>query len=208
MNFSTTALLLIGYQNDYFSPDGILHGVIEESLHANDVLSNTINLLDQLKGESLLIISTPICFTANYEELENPVGILKAVKEAGAFKVGTEGAETIGELKQFGDSIVEVPGKRGLDAFSNTELNEILQNHGVEDVVIAGVVTSVCVDTTGRSAHEQGYRVAVLSDCTAGRTSYEQHFYCENIFPIYSEVIDSWELLARLSGKSAERSNG
>jgi len=203
MKIGNTALILIGYQNDYFADDGILHSVIEESLCANDVLNNTINLIKELSAENVLMISTPICFTHQYEELDNPVGILKIVKEAGAFKAGTKGAETIEELKQFGDAITEVPGKRGLDAFSNTALKDILTQHNITNVVIAGVVTSVCVDTTGRSAHAQGYQVSILEDCTAGRTSYEQAFYCESIFPIYSRVVTSHGLLNQLKNEKA-----
>jgi nicotinamidase-related amidase len=125
------------------------------------------------------------------------VGILKAIKEVEAFKKGTKGAETVPELLEFGDQILEVPGKRGLNAFSNTQLNDILLEKGVTDVVLAGAVTLICIDSTGRAAFENGYAVHVLSDCTAGRTSVEQSFYCETIFPLYAEVIDSTILLAR-----------
>ena len=40
-----TAILLIGYQNDYFSADGVLQSVVEESLSTNKVLENTISLI-------------------------------------------------------------------------------------------------------------------------------------------------------------------
>ena len=199
VNKDNTALVLIGYQNDYFAKGGVLHSVIEESLSTNNVLTNTIDLINELRDQGVMIISTPICFTHQYDELGEPVGILKIIKDAGAFKSGTVGAESIDELQAFGTSILEIPGKRGLDAFSNTELNEILQSNGINNIVIAGVVTSVCIDTTGRSAQAQGYNVSILSDCTAGRTSFEQEFYCDSIFPIYSQVIRSNEFLSMLN---------
>jgi len=198
MEKNTTALILIGYQNDYFSKNGILYSIIEESLSANNVLNNTVDLINALRSKNMLIVSTPICFTENYEELNEPVGILKIVKEAGAFQQGTVGAETITEIKQFGNTITEMPGKRGLDAFSNTGLDALFQKHGIRDVIIAGVVTSVCIDTTGRTAQAKDYNVSVLSDCTAGRTLYEQEFYCQEIFPIYAKVIDSKKLVSLL----------
>ncbi len=55
-------------------------------------------------------------------------------------------------------------------------------------------MTSICIDSTGRAAHERGYRVSVLKDCTAGRTDFEQDFYCDKVFPLYAQVIDSEEL--------------
>ena len=83
-----------------------------------------------------------------------------------------------------------------MNAFSNTELDMLLQAHGVQEVVLAGTVTSICIDSTGRSAHERGYQVTILSDCTSARTNFEQTFYCENIFPLYGRVIPKATLLS------------
>lgn len=198
MNSKNSALILIGYQNDYFATDGILHDVIEESSRATGVLANTVELLTRVSSSEMLIVSTPIIFTPEYDELVEPVGILKMIKEVGAFNSGTKGSDTIPELTQFGSRILEVPGKRGLNAFSNTELDPLLKDRDIEYVVLAGVVTSICIDSTGRSAFELGYKVSVLSDCTSGRTVVEQDFFCDNIFPLYAEVLDHRQLLSRL----------
>lgn len=191
----TTALILIGYQNDYFSEDGILHAVIEEVERVNHVLDNTLNLIRRLTDTKALIISTPIIFTEDYSELQDPVGILKVVKDTKAFCANSKGSETIQAFNEFGDRIKEVPGKRGLNAFSNTQLDELLHQNDIKDIVFAGAVTSVCIDSSARAACEKGYKVSVLSDCTTGRTIFEQHFYCSDIFPIYAEVVDHDQLL-------------
>jgi nicotinamidase-related amidase len=203
MEIEKTAVLLIGYQNDYFAEDGILRGVIDEPGRINKVLSNTLALIEAVKKSPIVLVTTPIVFTPDYSELVEPAGILKAIKEAGAFKAGTKGSETIKEFLAYGERITEVPGKRGLNAFSNTNLHEILQEKGITDICFAGAVTSVCIDSTGRSAFEQGYRVHILRDCTAGRSNVEETFYCDSIFPLYAEVLDSPELLSRLGIKSA-----
>ena len=194
-----TALVLIGYQNDYFAPDGILHGVIEESSSVTGTLANTIELLEHIKDTPILIVSTPIAFTADYNELVDPVGILQTIKEKGAFQAGSKGSETTPEIRQFGDRIIEVPGKRGLNAFSNTQLDEIFKERGITDVIMAGVVVSICIDSTSRAAIENGYKVSVLSDCTSGRTVFEHEFYCGNIFPLYANVIEHRQLLKALN---------
>ncbi len=198
MHTDTTALILLGYQNDYFASDGSLHGVIEEAARVTGVLSNTLSLIEHLSQTSALIVSTPIVFSPDYSELTEPVGILKTIAEVGAFKAGTPGSETIPELSRFGERIVKVPGKQGFNAFTNTALNDLLQERGTTDVVLAGVVTSICIDSTGRAAAERGYRVSMLSDCTCGRTVLEQQFYCEKIFPLYSSVLDHRDLLNSL----------
>jgi nicotinamidase-related amidase len=188
------ALLLIGYQNDYFAEDGILKAVVEESVSHNDVLENTLALMDKAKEENTLIIATPIVFSDDYRELDNPVGILKICQDLGAFKKSSNGSNTIEEFKKWNGEILELPGKTGLNAFSNTKLKEVLKEEGVEEVVVAGVVTSVCIDSTARAAADQGYPVTVVSDCTAGRNNFEQDFYCEQIFPIFASVKASSEV--------------
>ncbi len=196
MDLSKTALLLIGFQKDYFAADGVLHAVIEESSRVSGVLENTLQLLETAGTRFGRVISTPIHFTENYEELDNPVGILKTVKDVGAFRAGTVGAETIDEFSTFQHLITEVPGKRGLDAFSNTELETLLRQNQIEHIVLAGTVTSICIDSTGRHAAELGFQVSVLSDCTSSRTVFEQEFYCNNVFPLYGQVVDIQRLLA------------
>lgn len=196
-----TAVIFVGYQNDYFADDGILRAVIEESDRTNRILENSITVAEGLRDTPATMIQTPIVFTENYSELVNPVGILKTISEVKAFQTGTPGGDIIAEFKEFGDRIITVEGKRGLNAFASTELNDTLKDRGIEEVVLSGAVTSICIDSTGRAAHERGYRVSVLSDCTASRTPYEQDFYCENIFPLYAEVLTSGEFLSRSPGE-------
>lgn len=203
MNPHNTALLLIGFQNDYYAPDGILNGVIEASARASNTVRNTIQLIQQLAETPMLIVSAPIFFTKDYEELVDPVGILKTIKDVGAFQECTKGSQTIEELKPFQDRILEVPGKRGLNAFVNTNLDQVLRQRNIQHLILAGAVTSICIDSTGRSAHEKGYYVSVLSDCISARTVFEQEFYIENVFPLYARPLTSAELLEQLSPKAA-----
>lgn len=196
MDPSSTALILVGYQNDYFAPDGILRGVIEEPNRVDSVLAHTIAFIDAVRRTDMTIISTPIVLEPDYRALANPVGILNTIKESGAFKAGTPGAETIPELLAFGDRIEYVSGKVGFNAFSHTDLERVLAEREITDVLVAGMVTSLCIDSTGRAAYERGYDVTVLADCTSARTPVEQEFFCEHVFPLYGSVAQSDDLVA------------
>ena len=199
MELEKTACIFIGFQNDYFAKDGILTGAIEESARNTGILVNTVTLLEQLVSTPMTLIQTPIIFTEDYSELSNPVGILKLIKDVGAFQAGTSGADVIAEIKAFEDHILSVPGKRCLNAFSNTNLAMILQEADINHVVLAGAVTSICIDSTARSSLDQGYQVTILSDCTAARTNVEQDFFCTYIFPLYASVMTSREFLLSLA---------
>jgi nicotinamidase-related amidase len=190
-----TALLLIGFQHDYFDPSGILHGVVEESHRVSGTLANTIQMIETFKDSSMVMINTPIVFSELYEELENPIGILKTIRDVRAFRSGTPGAETIPEIKAYGDRIIELPGKRSFNAFSNTELHSTLQSHGVRRILFAGCVTSICVHASALHAFDLGYDVTMLSDCTSARTPIEQDFFCSDVFPLFSHVMTLEELM-------------
>jgi ureidoacrylate peracid hydrolase len=78
---------------------------------------------------------------------------------------GTWGAEIIDELKpQDGEHLVM---KKGFGGFSNTPLNTVLRNLGVNTCVVAGVTTCVCVSTTVRGGAEYNYRMILVGDAVA-----------------------------------------
>lgn len=193
------ALILVGFQNDYFAVDGILRSVIDEAVAVDHILINTVRVVKAAIAAGIPTIATPIFFTPTYEELVDPVGILKTIRDVGAFQVHQKGSEMVDALLPFRDHILEVPGKRGLNAFTGTNLQSVLQERSIQQVVLAGAVTSVCIDSTGRAAHEKGYRVSVLTDCTCARTLFEQEFYFENVFPLYANVMPADDFVQSLN---------
>lgn len=199
MNPETTALILVGYQNDYFAKDGILRGVVEDPTGVDGVLDNTLTFIRALARTDATIISTPIILAADYRAMASPVGILNTMKEVGAFKEGSIGAENIPELDEFGDRVLYVGGKVGFNAFSNTSLGQVLNERGIENVLVCGMVTSLCIDSTGRAAYERGYDVTIVSDCTSARTDTEHQFFCENVFPLYGRAATSTDLLDEMA---------
>ncbi len=200
MDPATTALILVGYQNDYFAADGVLRSVVEEPNRVDTVLSNTLALIRRLAPTPVSIISTPIVLSPDYRALVHSVGILDTIKQAGAFQAGTVGAQNIRELDEFGERVRYLSGKDGFNAFSGTALETVLQERGIREVLIAGMVTSLCIDSTGRAAYERGLGVTILADCTSARTAAEQAFYCQTIFPLYGRALDSATVLRELLG--------
>lgn len=195
-----TALLLIGFQNDYFAPDGAMHAVIEENARENDVLENTGRILSALSASDTPIINLPIHFSPSYEELVRPTGLLAAIRDAGAFRRDTEGGKTIPEILAYGDRVQHLSGKTSFNAFLGTNLEEHLREAGVEHVIVTGVVTSVCIDSTARAAAERGFSVTIVRDASAGRNATEHEFYCDSIFPLYAQVIDTEHVSAHGPG--------
>ena len=78
---------------------------------------------------------------------------------------GTPGHELIPSIGyRAEDTLIS---KHRYDAFVETDLEKILKGHGATEVVLVGVLTNLCVETTARSAFIRDFRVRVLLDATA-----------------------------------------
>ena len=81
------------------------------------------------------------------------------------FQEGTEGTEIMEEIKPLVEETVITKHTPG--SFFNTNLNDILREAGIENLILTGMRTEHCCDTTTREAHALGYRNYFISDCTA-----------------------------------------
>lgn len=171
---ATTALVLIEFQNEFTTEGGVLHPAVAPVMEQTNMLANTVALVDAARAAGVTIMHAPITFAPGYGELtRHPYGILKGVVDGNAFVKGSWGAAIVDDLAPAdGDIVIE--GKRGLDTFASTNLDFILRSKGITTVIIGGFLTNCCVESTMRSAYENGYTVVTLSDCTAA-TSPEEH---------------------------------
>ena len=122
MNPKSTALILVGYQNDYFAANGILRGVVEDPNRVDSVLANSLAFIRAMIPTPMAIIATPIVLEPDYRALANSVGILDKIKASGAFKSGTPGADNIPELAEFGgriDILFNNAGVGALDLYAD-----------------------------------------------------------------------------------------
>jgi ureidoacrylate peracid hydrolase len=203
---TTTAVVLIEYQNDFTSAGGTLHDAVKPVMEQTNMLENTKETVARARDLGATIIHAPISFTEDYHELSRaPYGILKGVVDSKSFRQGTWGAAIVDDLKPETKDIV-VEGKRGLDAFATTNLDFILRSRGITTIALGGFLTNCCVESTMRTAYEKGYNVFTLTDCTATVSEDEQRSAVEKNFPMFSRPVDHTAFLQELEGEKTPAS--
>ncbi len=98
-------------------------------------------------------------------------------EDSGVLKPETRGWEILPALERMDtDALVH---KQACDSFYETDLSDLLEKHGVQQIIVAGCATDFCVDTTIRAAASRNYEVVVVAD--AHTTKDRQHLDAETI---------------------------
>ena len=97
-------------------------------------------------------------------------------------------------------------GKPRYGAFHGTDLEQILRSRGIDTVIITGIATNICCETTAREASQHDFRVFFVSDGTAtmemGGVPAEdlQRATCASLGQVFAEVVTLDDILARIAG--------
>ena len=185
-----TALVVIDMQRDFLEERGA-GAAVGIWKHARDkqIIKNTKKAIEKARETGCPIVYVQTFFR---HELLSDSAFPGAIKEMGLFKRGTPGAEIIEDLRpQPEDHIVE---KHSMNAFYNTELEDVLKGLKCNTLIFTGIATNFCIETTVRAASDRGYNIVVLSDCIATVNEEAQGFPVNVIFPLLGEVTTAEEL--------------
>jgi nicotinamidase-related amidase len=168
-----SALLIIDMQRDFLEPGGFGAALGNDVTRLQAAVGPCRGVLDAARRSGVLVIHTreghrPDLSDAPPLKVDrgDPALRIGAPGPMGRILVrGEPGHDIIPELYPVvGEPVIDKPGK---GAFYQTDLELLLHNRGITTLMVCGVTTEVCVNTTVREANDRGFRCIVLSDCCA-----------------------------------------
>ena len=190
-----TAVLAIDVQNDFCAPGG--HTEANLGRDATDCRA-VVEPIEGLAAAARHAGVPVVWIKADYDRafLSPPIHarqVARGIEKAYCVS-GTWGAEFYGVSPEDCDLTIE---KHRHSAFAGTGLDQILRDRGIRTVVVAGVQTHVCVESTLRDASARGYYVVVPGDCVGSydRDLHDKTLRCVDMH--FGEVVASADLIAR-----------
>ena len=167
------ALLIIDMQRDFLEGGGFGEALGNDVSRLQAAVAPCGEILRAARGVPMLVIHTREGHRTDLSDAPplkvqrgEPANRIGAQGPMGRILVrGEPGHDIIPALYPLaGEPVIDKPGK---GAFYQTDLELMLRNRGIETLLVCGVTTEVCVNTTVREANDRGYRCIVLSDCCA-----------------------------------------
>ena len=182
IDLDKTALIIIDMQRDVLEPGGFGAALGNDVSRLQAAVAPSAAVLAAARRRGLLVIHTREGHRSDLSDAPP----LKVQRGDPALRIGAKGPmgrilvrgepghDIIPALYPVaGEPVIDKPGK---GAFYQTDLELMLHNRSIDTLLVCGVTTEVCINTTVREANDRGFRCIVLSDC------------CASYFPEFHEM--------------------
>jgi len=168
----TTALVVIDMQRDFVESGGFGEALGNDVSLVRRAIEPCAALLKSARDAGLLVIHTR---EGHRDDLSDCLpakrtrGGITLIGEQGPMgRILVRGQKAHAFIRELaplpGEAVIDKPGKV---AFYATDLHLILQSHRITSLIICGVTTEVCVQSTAREANDRGYELVIPEDCCA-----------------------------------------
>jgi ureidoacrylate peracid hydrolase len=195
-----SAVIVVDVQNDFCRPEGALGKAGAPTAAAMEMIPNLQRLLAGARAAN-----APVIFVETIHEPETDSDAWTwrmAGNVGGCCRKDTWGAEFT-EVAPLPDEPVVT--KHRYSAFINTRLDSVLRTLKIENLIMTGVSTNVCVESTARQGYMLDYNIVFLSDCTAAYSQEEHDMSLYNIrthFGVVAtadDVVSAWNTVPALT---------
>ncbi|MGG6311022.1 cysteine hydrolase family protein [Paenibacillus macerans] len=183
---SRSAVLVVDVQNDYCHPEGALAKVGNDVGAVSGMMPNLHRLLAAARR-----LGVPVIFIQTFHEEATDSEAWKdrsSGRSSEVCRTGTWGADFFEVAPEPGEAVVN---KHRYSAFVNTRLDSVLRSQKIETLIMTGVSTNVCVESTARDGFMLDYHIVLLSDACASYSRQAHEMTVENIAGYFGEVTEA-----------------
>jgi ureidoacrylate peracid hydrolase len=196
---------VVDVQNDFVSPEGSAAKRGDDVGAAMAMIPNLTRLIDQARKVGLTIVYIR---TTHSDWTDTASWIYRTSQKSGlnTCREGTWGAE-------FYDGIAPLPSERVVikhrySAFINTDLNTVLKARAIQSILVCGVATNVCVETTARDGYMYDYYVTMIDDCSAAYDAKLHMGTLENMRRHFGLIASTDQIIETWSGLPVKEAMG
>lgn len=189
------AVIVVDVQNDFCLPEGACGKAGQDTSASLAMIPRLQVLLDAARraGTKVIFIQT-----IHTEETDSAAWIGRHDTPRAVCRRGTWGAEFT-EVAPLGCDVVV--NKHRYSAFIHTPLESVLHTLGVKTLVMTGVATNVCVESTARDGFMLDYNIVFVGDCTAAYDQTQHEATLANMRRHFGVVVDHDAIVARWLGE-------
>ncbi|WP_335979133.1 cysteine hydrolase family protein [Streptomyces sp. CA2R106] len=184
-----TALVLVDATNDFISEHGKAWPGLREVCEEVGTVPNMKRTLEAARAAGVQVLHAPMVTQPwDYGPWHHRTPSHDGMAHAQLFQAGSWGAEFHPDFTPADGEVVVTPHKT-FDALHGTDMDTQLRQRDIDHLILCGLTTNTCVDSTGRDAVEKGYHVTFVSDAVATFTRAMQRATIELNWPRYAHRI-------------------
>jgi ureidoacrylate peracid hydrolase len=186
-----SSLIVVDVQNDFCSPQGYFGSTGNDLSAVEAMMPKLQTLIDEARAAGVLVVFIQAIYDEQFLSRPWKERNIRRNLEVSRCLTGSWGADFYKVKPRQGDLVVH---KHRYSAFIDTELDMILRARGIETLIMTGVATNVCVESTARDGFMKDYYIVFTSDCTATTSPQLQEVSMQNIRDHFGVVASSDEV--------------
>jgi ureidoacrylate peracid hydrolase len=195
-----TAVLLVDVQNDFCAKGGAMHREGRDLSLVQAMVPRLANFIEAARAAGVKCVWIRNVYNTGPNWYLSEVWLEQAKRRRNGayvqYPVCEPGAWNgdFYQVRPQPDEVIVTKHRYG--AFESTDLDLVLRSMGVRTVIMTGIATNVCVETTARQAFLRDYYVVFASDCTATYSQAQHDATLSNIDQYFGQVVQAEEVMA------------
>lgn len=190
------ALMIIDMQNAFIHPKGSLSQMGLDTSRTSLPIEPIKLLKNEFKTQGMPVIYLQHCHRRDGADAGMIVKVFPSIMTYGHCIEGTWDGEIIEELKPDEDDYIVK--KHRFSGFYNTQLQDVLRNLKIHQLVVTGIATNVCVESTIRDAFYRDYNVFVPKEATSSYTVEDEEGAFRNFHFAFARVVSMDDIINNL----------